>query len=135
MNELAKLVLALAELTAAPRLRQTTAHMAYLTLIAVGACLCAVAAVACALVSLWIYAVPRFGAAGAPLVVACVLLAMALVALGLALYVRKPRQSPPSAGATSALLLAEATRLTKEHEGPMLLAALIAGLAAGVRER
>jgi hypothetical protein len=134
MNDLIKLVLALAEGAAVRHVRQPIGRMACVAIVTLAAAGCAVSAVACGLAALWIYALPHVGAAGAPLVVAGVLLAMCLVMLMAMRYAGKPGPPAPRDG-TPELLLAEAARLLKEHKGPVLLAALLAGLAAGKREK
>jgi O-antigen/teichoic acid export membrane protein len=92
---------------------------------------CAIAALGCLLAALWIYARPHVGAVGAPLVVAGVLLAIGLAVLGLMRHKLKRRPPPPPAGDALASLLAEATRLLKEHKGSVLTVALLAGFVAG----
>jgi len=129
MSDLIRLAVALAEGSAVSLARQATARTACVLAAAAAAAGCAIAAVACVLAALWIYALPHVGAIGAPLIVAGVLLAMCLGVLMLMRYRLKRRPTPPAA--TPALLLAEATRLFKENKGPVLMAALLAGLAAG----
>jgi hypothetical protein len=131
MSDLIRLAVALAESSAVSLARQATARTARVLAAAAAAAGCAIAAVACVLAALWIYALPHVGAIGAPLVVAGVLLVMCLAVLMLMRYRLKRRPAPPAAGAAPALLLAEATRLFKEHKGPVLMAALLAGLVAG----
>jgi hypothetical protein len=135
MSDLIRLALALAEQGAVRRSRQAAARMVCVAAVALLAAGCAIAAVACGLAALWIYAVPQVGAAGAPLVVAGVLVVMCLAVLALMRYGLKPRQAPPPAGAAPAVLLAETTRLLKEHKGSVLVAAVLAGLVAGMSEK
>ena len=99
----------------------------------VAAATCAVAAVACGLVAVWIFTLPHVGAAGAPAIVAGVLLAMCLALLALRRFGLK-RPVPP-AGASTSVLFAEATRLLQDHKGAVLTAALVAGLIAGRGEK
>jgi hypothetical protein len=90
----------------------------------------ALAALGCAAVSLWNYALPSLGPVGAPLVVAAALSITALV-LALASWRILCRRRPaPGVDMAPQLLLNEARRLFGEHKSAMLLAALIAGMAA-----
>ena len=133
MRDIAGLVIALAEAaTAGPR-RPPAWRLFGAALAVVLAAGSAMAAIGWALAALWIYAEPRVGGAGAPLIVAAALLALAMMALMLARLLRQPRQSAPDPAAAAEVLLAEMSRLTRAHEGPMLLAALAAGIAAGLR--
>ena len=134
MSDLIKFALALAEGAAVRHGRRAIARMACVAAVTVVAAGCAIAAVACVLTALWIYALPHVGTTGAPLVVAGVLLAMCLVMLALMRYALKPRQALSTVGVTPELLLAEATHLLKEHKGPVLMTALLAGLIAGGSE-
>jgi hypothetical protein len=93
------------------------------------------ASVGCVATALWIWEVPRLGPVGAPLVVAAAFLVVCLAALALARHALRPRRTESSFDATAALLLAEATRLLKEHKGAVLTAAFIAGLDAGRKGR
>ena len=97
--------------------------------------LCGVAAVVCGLTSIWLYAIPLVGPACAPLIVGGVLLAIAAGIFGATRLgrQRRPIGSPPEASAQ--VLVDEATRLTRAHKAPMLLAALVAGLEVGRRAR
>ena len=133
MNELARLVALLARASAMRQARPCARRLACVAASVVAAAVLASFALGCALAALWIYARPSLGAAGAPLLVAGVLLVLALAALLPVWRLRRRRRAPPSAGDLAAELLAEAARLTKAHEGPMLLAALIAGFTAGTR--
>lgn len=131
MSDLIRLAVALAEDRAVSLARRTTARTARVVLAAAAVAGCAVAAVGCLLAGLWIYVLPHVGAAGAPFVVAGVLLAMCLAVLGLMRYPLKRSPAPPPAGDALALLLADATRQLKEHKGAVLTAALLAGFVAG----
>jgi hypothetical protein len=131
MRDLIRLAVALAEGGAVSLARQATARTACVVAAAAAAAGCAIAAVGCLLAALWIYALPHVGAVGAPLVVAGVLLAMCLAVLGLMRYPLKRRPAPAPAGDALAPLLAEATRLFKQHKGAVLTVALLAGLVAG----
>ena len=136
MNQLIKVALMLIDGGVMRPRCQSTAKMACVAIAVISAAICAIAAVACALAALWIFALPHVGEVGAPIVVAGVLLALCLALLALICYGPKPRRTAASLGnAAPALLLAEATRLLKEHKGPVLIAALLAGLIAGKNEK
>ena len=140
VGDLLKLALALSEGAAVRHAGQATARMACVALVVLAASSFALAGVACALAALWIYTVPHVGPAGAPLIVAGVLLAISLAILAVLRYGFKPRQAPRPAVVTPdilrpEILLVEATRLLKQHKLPVLLAALLAGLAAGRGEK
>jgi hypothetical protein len=126
MNDLIRLALTLATAGGGRQSRRVTART---VIVMVAAATCAVAAIACGLAALWICALPYVGAAGAPAVVAGVLLAMCLALLALNQYGLK-RRSPP-AGTSPSVSVAEAARLVQDHKAPVLMAALLAGLVAG----
>lgn len=134
MGDVIKLALLIAEAAGRRNGRQATAHAASIAATTMAAICCGFAAMTCALVALWLYVLPKVGPTGAPLVVGGVLVVMCLVLVALVRYELRPRPSPP-AGVTSTVLIAEATRLLKENKGPVLLAALVAGLVAGTREK
>jgi len=110
---------------------RTTGRITAAALCASLAAVSVIAAGGCAAAALWLYAIPHVGAAGAPLVAAggllvfCVVLM--IVARGILHYRRRASRSMPAPG----LLLEEALRLFSENKGALLLAALVAGLAAG----
>jgi hypothetical protein len=133
MRDLIRLALALAEQAAVRHCRQAAARVAWVAAVALVAGGCGIAAIACGLAALWIYAVPRVGPVGAPLVVAGTLLVLGLVVLVVMRYAMKPRRPPPSpVGVAPEVLLAETTRILKEHKGAVLIAAVLAGLVAGM---
>jgi hypothetical protein len=133
MQGLTTLVMALAEAAATRRNRPPLARLACMALAAVGATACAAAALVCALVALWLATVTSLGPAGAWLLVAGVLLGLTFATMLAAwLLPRRKRLGRPAA-TLATQLLAEASKLTRANEGPMLLAALAAGLAAGSR--
>ncbi len=77
---------------------------------------CAIAAIACGLVAVWIYAEPRVGPVGAPLIVAGILVLVCvgmLVAARLAMkrppVIRRP--APPVAAVMPVMLHGEAKRM------------------------
>jgi len=135
MRDLIRLALVLAEQGAVRHGRQAAARVGCVVAVALTAGGCALAAVACGLAALWIYAVPHVGAAVAPLIVAGVLLGLGLVVLAVMRYAVKPHQAQAPAGVAPTVLLAETTRLLKEHKGAVLIAAVLAGLVAGMSER
>jgi hypothetical protein len=91
-----------------------------------------IASVGCAAASLWIFCMPRLGPVGAPLVVAGILLAMSLALLLMLpwLSMRRSGIRPPSSTAPASVL-ADAMCLLKDDKTAALIAALVAGLAAG----
>ena len=130
-GDLIKLALLLAERTGG---REAAAHVTTIA-VATLACVCSgIAAVACALVALWLYVLPQVGPTGAPLVVAGVLFAVCLALLAFVRYGLKPRP-PPDLGVAPSVLIAETTRLINENKAVALLAALLAGLVAGRRDK
>ena len=110
---------------------KATGRMTAAALCASLAAVSVIAAGGCAVAALWLYAIPHVGAAGAPLVAAGGLLVfcavLMVVARGVLHYRRRASRSMPAPGS----LLEEALRLFGENKGAMLLAALVAGLAAG----
>jgi hypothetical protein len=96
---------------------------------------CAIAALACVLVALWIYVLPRVGAVGAPLVIAGALVLVGLAVLALLRYAPTRHPPPPAASVAPSLLLAEATHLLKTHKTAVLAGVLLAGLLAGRSDR
>jgi hypothetical protein len=91
-----------------------------------------IASVGCAVASLCIFCIPRLGPEGAPLVVACILLAMGLAVLLMLIWLSpwRSRARPPSSAAPASVL-ADVMRLFKDDKAAVLIAALVAGLAAG----
>lgn len=110
---------------------RTTGRMTAAALCASLAAVSAIAAGGCAAVALWLWAIPQVGPVGAPLVAAGGLLifcaVLMIVALGIVHRRRRVAGSMPASG----LRLEEAVRLFNENKGTVLLAALVAGLAAG----
>lgn len=120
--------------TTAPAAPPVVARLASAALAALAAAVGGVAALACGLASLWIYAVPHVGPAGAPLIVAAVLVALTLVAVAIARHAMHTTPSPPVT-TTPAFPLADALLLVKHHKVGALLAAAFAGLAAGTAKK
>ena len=130
-------VVTLAETAAVRNLGAAAVRISAAVLCTISIAVFATAAIGCAVAALWIYATPYVGPFGAPLVAAGALLA---VCLGLALAARRllrRKRAAPRSAAEPARLLAEATRLFKDHRGSILLAALIAGTVAakGIRRQ
>ncbi len=134
MPDFTQLIVAVAEALATRR-KPETGRLAGLVLVLVLGTVCALAALGCALAALWIYAAPLAGRAGAPLLVALVLLLLVLAAGTTAWALRRPRNPPPDPLVTAERLLAEVARITQAHGIPMLVLALAAGVAAGSRSR
>ena len=135
LGDLARLALRLAEGGAVQHPQPAIARTACAAVAAMMAGCCAVAAVACSLAALWIFAVPYVGPSGAPLVVACALLVMSFGLLLVARYGLKPRPVPVSSEAPSTVLLLEATQMLKDHKVSVLISAVLAGLVAGRGDR
>jgi hypothetical protein len=95
----------------------------------------ATAAVGCGMAALWIVVLPNLGPAGAALLLAGLLaiLFLALLTLTWAIVWRDRRRPHLTVGGEEALLAM--ARLFGEHKGAVLLAALVAGLAAGSNGR
>lgn len=117
------------------RIRASGGQLALAMLCAVVAIIGVLASIACAVSALWIFALPRLGPAGAPLVAAGVLLTFAIILLAIARRLSGRRQAIVSIGPDSTLIVAEATDLFKKHKGSVLLAALVAGLIVGNERR
>lgn len=110
-------------------------QLATASMCAIVAAVLVTTSVGCAAAALWIWTVPRLGPVGAPLVVAAFLLVGGLAVLALMRHILRRRRMPYPDDLTPELLLAEAMHLFKHHKATVLLAALIAGLAAGRNER
>jgi hypothetical protein len=96
-HDLLRLAVAIAEGRAADSLRRAAGRAAYMAVVAaIGAC-CALGAFVCMLVALWIYAKPHVGAAGAPVVVAGVLVLAGLCVFALMRYRAGSRPAPAAA--------------------------------------
>ncbi|MEJ0048037.1 MAG: hypothetical protein WDN04_19390 [Rhodospirillales bacterium] len=140
-HDLIRLALAIAEGRVAQSVRRTAGRAAYLAATAALVAGCALGVVGCLLTALWIYVLPHVGAVGAPLVVAAVLLVIGLGVLALMHRAARPRRAPVAADPGRAALLAELSNLgeiselVRAQKGPALIAALVAGLMAGSRDR
>jgi hypothetical protein len=133
MNALISLALKVAaRMGAATSIGDRARRLVVVSLGAIAVGVLMIASVGCAAASLWIFCIPRLGLVGAPLVVACILLAMSLAVLPMLtrLSAWRSRVRPPSS-ASPASVLAEAMRLLEDDKAAALIAALIAGLAAG----
>jgi hypothetical protein len=125
MEALLRAIAATAQPSVGDHLRRLA--VASLGAIAVGILLTASAG--CAAASLWIVTIPLLGPAGAPLAVAAALLASGLAALFLT--TRRRRRYRVRRSSSADPILADAMRLFRDHKGAGLMAALVAGLAAG----
>jgi hypothetical protein len=95
----------------------------------------AIAAGGCTAVALWRYAIPYVGAVGAPLVAAGGLLVLGLVFMTAARSILHYGRRALRATAAPALRLEDTLRVFRDNKGMVLLAALVAGLAAGNSSR
>jgi hypothetical protein len=132
--------MAFAEITASDRIRVAARRMTAAACCAVLAAAFATASVGCAVAALWIFVLPEVGLVGAPLIAAAALLFLCLSLLAIVRSVlrRQPAAHPAAAvpsAAVPALLIAEASRLFDTNKGAALLAALLAGAAAGGIDR
>ena len=107
--------------------RIDTSRIATLQLFAL---LCAVTALGCALVALWIYAAPTLRAAGAPLLDSLIL---CVVGFAVFLFERRTRElrlrSVPDLGAD--VLLAGGSSFFQRHTALTLVSAILAGVFLG----
>jgi hypothetical protein len=110
---------------------RTTGRMTAAALCASLGAVSAIAAGGCAAVALWLFAIPYVGAAGAPLVAAGGLLVFCVVLMIVARGILHYHRRAPSSAAAPGLRLEDVLRLFSENKGTVLLAALVAGLAAG----
>jgi hypothetical protein len=110
---------------------RTTGRMTAAALCASLAAVSAIAAGGCAAVALWLWAIPHVGPVGAPLVAAGGWLVFCAVLMIVARVILDRRRRASSAAAVPGLRLEEVLRLFNENKGTVLLAALVAGLAAG----
>lgn len=132
MSDLLRIALALFG-TAPPR-RSATESIVAVTASVIAA-LAVTAALACGAAALWIGMRPLVGPIGAPLIVAAAFLALALVALASTRRALRPPATPTATPGSNAALLVEASHLVAAHKVPMLLAAVLAGVAAGSRDK
>ena len=110
---------------------KTTGRMTAAALCASLAAVSAIAAGGCAAVALWLWAIPYVGPVGAPLVAAGGLLVSCVILMIVARRILYRRRRVTGAMPGSGLRLEEVLRLFNENKGTVLLAALVAGLAAG----
>jgi hypothetical protein len=134
LGELIRLAVASAENAAVREARRSRARIAYTAALMALASGCAFAAIACAIAALWIALLPYCGAAGAPLVVSALLLVICAALVLLLRYGRTVVDQAPEPSALaglSGLEPAAAIQLLKDHKVPVLIGALLVGLAAG----
>jgi hypothetical protein len=109
-----------------------------ISVMALGGAFAVVAAmgtIGCLVAALWIFALPSFGQGGAALVAAGALFLLSLVLFALVLRFGRGRQRPRPSGHGSQIPAADIARLLRENKGAVLLAAVVAGLAAGHAHR
>jgi hypothetical protein len=130
-GDLIRFALASLQAGAARAAPQPIGHFARIASLQLFVLLCAVTAMGCALVALWIYAAPTLGAAGALVVNSAV-----LCVVGFALFVFEPRtrelrvrSSVPDLGTDA--LLAGGSSFFQRHTALTLVAALLAGVLLG----
>jgi hypothetical protein len=93
------------------------------------------AALGCLAAALWIYTLPCLGPVGAPLVVAGAFLILTLILVAIACRIRRPGRRKAAAAPAAASLAPELARILRENKGTVLLAAALAGMAAGGRRK
>jgi len=93
------------------------------------------AGLACALTALWLYLVPRIGAAGAALAVAGVLLVTSGILMLVARSMFTPDDSDEEAPAFGEELLEGLREGFEGNKSLALMAAVVAGLIAGSKQR
>ena len=106
-------------------------RQAKLAVVVIAAVCCGGVALGFVIASIWIFAVPFVGAAGAPLVAATPLAILCVVAWVMASRLAR-RGLPTPTPEISDVAVAAATRLMTERPVTALVAALIAGVIAGV---
>jgi hypothetical protein len=106
-----------------------------MTLYGAFAAVAAVGMTGCLVAALWIFVLPSFGPAGAALAAAGALGLLSLVLIALALLVARGHRGASRSLRRSDSAVIEAMGLLKEHKGAVLLAAVVAGLAAGHAHR
>jgi hypothetical protein len=112
--------------------REAAGKIAIVAAAAFVASLSAMAAVGCSLWALYVYALPHAGPAGAPLIVAAVLVAVCIAALASASMSLRPRRRSIRVESVSAASLNhEVSALFKDQKSAILLSALLAGVVAG----
>jgi hypothetical protein len=138
MEGLVKLALmVLSEMQAANRIRagatRTTAAAACFAF----AVIAGTAAVGCGVAAVWIYLIPEVGPVTAAFLSGALLLVIALILVAVArnLVTNNAPTRPAPADGTADALLGDIQGLFQRHKAPSLLAALLAGLAAGSSRR
>ena len=124
LEECARLAIAYAEGATVRRTPVAGHRIAYYSIIVFVTALAGLASLACAVTALWIALLPSCGAAGAPAVIAVLLLAGCLSLLAILRHGHRRDVVPvPVAGAP--------TPVTGEQTMPWLISAVLAGLAMG----
>jgi hypothetical protein len=134
-HELIRLVLAAVEGIVARSVGHFVRRLVYVASCVALALCCGISAFGCALAALWIYAIPHVGAVGAPLVVAAVLLVIGLGLIALSRRSPRARHPLPAVSIDYAAVAAELSDMVREHKAPTLIAAFLAGVMAGTKNR
>jgi hypothetical protein len=127
-------VMALAQTGITRAIAPSATRLTAAGLCGLAAAILATACLGCASAALWVWGIPRLGSAGAPLMVASVLLIACFAVLAWMRHILRTRPVPSVVNPAPAVLLTEAKRLFADQKGGVLMAALIAGLAAGQDE-
>lgn len=118
-----------------PRVIAEAVRMGRTVMLVYVAATCGFGVLGCLLAALWIAVLPHVGPAGAPLVVAG---ALALIGVVTIAVLRQRDPIPPVVAPRQddiATLIDAASALTRADKVPALLAALLAGFAAGARPK
>ena len=130
MDAIARLLLATAEQRIRHTMQGAVAKVVGLSIVMLLAGSFAAAGLGCLLTAVWLFLLPYVGAAGAALAVGGLLLLASFCLLAAARPARSP-PPPPPVDILPELLRAEVAVLLKDQKGPVLLAALLAGMTAG----
>jgi hypothetical protein len=134
-SDLVQIALAVLQPGAAPADPRPTGSFPRSAVLQVTALLCAAAALGCGLVALWISTSPVLGAAGASLVVAAVLCAVAFAAFVFEWRTRDSRAASPARSPIPSIandaLLAGGSSFFRQHPVLTLAAAVLAGVLLG----
>ncbi len=123
LEQCARVAIAYAEAATVKRPPAVKARLGHNALLIAGATLTGIASIVCMTTALWIALIPYCGAAGSPAVIACIMAIGCLSLLGLFRSGQTPRivTSAPS----------EAPLMPREPALPLLIGALLTGLAMG----
>lgn len=137
MRDLINLAATVIEASGATQRRGSAAQAVLVMVVTAIVSLCGIGALICLLTALWLYEEPVLGEVGAPLVVAAVLAAVALIA-GLVLHAKT--KTPPAApsgpmGMSVTALSGGLQTLMRSNKMLVLIGALMIGMAAGEGNR